>query len=124
VLLHFLLLAGKVGAFHVELRKQITEADKRAQLRRQLPSNIFVQFLAGPREIREGVVGFLLKSVASISLVAGPIALLILFQLQFLPYHNPWITWWQRVAIVLDLILLWFLWPPIALRRNGTPHLD
>ena len=114
VLLHFLLLAGKVGAFHVQLQEQIAEGEKRAQLRRQLPSNIFVQFLAGPREVREGVVGFLLKSVASISLVAGPIALLILFQLQFLPYHSPWITWWQRVAIVLDLILLWLLWPPIA----------
>src|SRR5215469_13515428 len=112
VLLHFLL---KVGAFHVQLEKQIPEDDeKRAQLRRQLPSNIFVQFLAGPREVREGVVGFLLKSVALISLVAGPVALLILFQLQFLPYHSPWITWWQRIAVVLDLVLLWLLWPPIA----------
>jgi hypothetical protein len=45
VLLHFLLLAGKVGAFHAELQKQIPGDDeKRAQLRRQLPSNIFVQF--------------------------------------------------------------------------------
>ena len=114
VLLHFLLLAGKIGAFHVQLQEQIAEGEKRAQLRRQLPSNIFVQFLPGPREVRAGVVGFLLKSVASISLVAGPIALLILFQLQFLPYHSLWITWWQRVAIVLDLILLWLLWPPIA----------
>ena len=114
VLLHFLLLAGKVGAFHAELQKQIHEHDKRAQLRRQLPSNIFVQFLGGPREVREGIVGFLLKSVAWISLVAGPIALLVLFQLQFLPYHNPWITWWQRIAVVLDLVLLWILWPPIA----------
>ncbi len=114
VLLHFLLLAGKVGAFHAELQKQIPEHDKRAQLRRQLPSNIFVQFLGGPREVREGIVGFLLKSVAWISLVAGPIALLVLFQLQFLPYHNPWITWWQRIAVVLDLVLLWILWPPIA----------
>jgi uncharacterized protein YjbI with pentapeptide repeats len=118
VLLHFLLLAGKVGAFHAELQKQVSGDEKRAQLRRQLPSNIFVQFLAGPREVREGIVGFLLKSVAGISLVAGPIALLVLFQLQFLPYHNPWITWWQRIAVVLDLILLWLLWPPIA---RGEP---
>src|SRR5262249_36669907 len=73
-----------------------------AQLRRQLPSNIFVQFLAGPPEVREGIVGFLLQSVAWISLVAGPIALLVLFQLQFLPYHSASITWWQRIAILLD----------------------
>jgi hypothetical protein len=114
VLLHFLLLAGKVGAFHEELRKQIPEENTRAQLRLQLPSNIFVQFLSGPREVREGIVGFLLKSVACVSLVAGPIALLVLFLLQFLPYHNAWITWWQRIAVLLDLILLWLLWPPIA----------
>jgi uncharacterized protein YjbI with pentapeptide repeats len=116
VLLHFLLLAGKVGAFHAELQKQIPGDDeKRAQLRRQLPSNIFVQFLAGPREVRTGIVGFLLKSIATISLVAGPIALLVLFQLQFLPYHSAWITWWQRTAVVLDLVLLWFLWRPIVI---------
>jgi hypothetical protein len=115
VLLHFVLLAGKVGAFHRELQKQIPEDDeKRTHLRRQLPSNIFVQFLAGPREVRTGIVGFLLKSVATISLVASPIALLVLFQLQFLPYHSPSITWWQRIAVVLDLVLLWLLWPPIA----------
>jgi uncharacterized protein YjbI with pentapeptide repeats len=114
VLLHFLLLAGKVGAFHNELRKQIPDDNKRAQLRRQLPSNIFVQFLAGPREVREGIVGSLLELVTSISLVLGPVALLILFQLQFLAYHNAWITACQRIAVILDLMLLWLLWLPIG----------
>jgi uncharacterized protein YjbI with pentapeptide repeats len=114
VLLHFVLLAGKIGAFHVELQAQIAGDEARARLRRQLPSNIFVQSLAGPREVRTGAVGFLLRQVAQISLVAGPIALLVLFQLQFLPHHSPSITWWQRIALVLDLLLLWLLWPPIA----------
>jgi uncharacterized protein YjbI with pentapeptide repeats len=114
VLLHFLLLAGKVGTFHAELQRQVPEDEKRAQLRRQLPINIFVQFLGGPREVREGIVGFLLKLVAWISLIAGPILLLVLFQLKFLPYHNEWITWCQRIAVLLDLVLLWLLWPPIA----------
>jgi uncharacterized protein YjbI with pentapeptide repeats len=114
VLLHFVLLAGKIGAFQSELEAQIACDDTRARLRRQLPSNIFVQFIAGPREVREGIIGFLLRQVAQISLVVGPIALLILFQLQFLPYHSEWITTWQRTAVVIDLVLLWFLWPPIA----------
>src|SRR5246127_2277284 len=30
VLLHFLLLAGKVGAFHAQLQKQVSEDEKRA----------------------------------------------------------------------------------------------
>src|SRR3954453_6804674 len=51
-LLHFAMLAGKVGAFHNELQAQIHYDETRAQLRRQLPSNIFVQFLAGPRDVR------------------------------------------------------------------------
>jgi hypothetical protein len=59
VLLHFVLLAGKIGAFHGELQAQIAGDDARARLRRQLPNNIFVQSLAGPREVpaREGLHG-------------------------------------------------------------------
>jgi uncharacterized protein YjbI with pentapeptide repeats len=114
VLLHFVLLAGKIGAFDAELEAKVPDDDVRDRLRRQLPSNIFVQFLAGPREVRTGIIGRLLKSVAWISLIAGPIALLVLFPLPFLPYHNQWITNWQRVAVVIDLALLWLLWPPIA----------
>jgi hypothetical protein len=84
VLLHFVLMAGKIGAFHLELQAQISGPaftpesffeDARARLRRQLPSNIFVRSLAGPREVRRGITGFLLRRIIDISLVAGPIAL-------------------------------------------------
>jgi uncharacterized protein YjbI with pentapeptide repeats len=114
VLLHFVLLADKVGAFHSELELQITDEDVLTRLRRQLPSNIFVQFLAGPAEVRTGVMGFLLRMIAQISLVAAPISLLVFFQLQFLPYHHLPITWWHRITVVADLALLWTLWPSIA----------
>src|SRR6266849_2197986 len=114
VLLHFVMLADKVGVFHGELQAQIVDEDVRARLRRQLPSNIFVQFLAGPREVRRGIMGFILRLIAQVSLVAGPIALLVFFQLQFLPYHQAAVTWWQRIAIVADLALLWMLWPSVA----------
>src|SRR5271167_4493259 len=73
VLLHFVLLAGKVGAFHAELQAQIAGDDARARLRRQLPINIFVQSLAGPREVRTGIIGSLLRWIIEISLVIGPI---------------------------------------------------
>jgi Bacterial protein of unknown function (DUF899) len=118
MLLHFVLLADKVGAFHAELVAQVDDEDARTRLHRQLPSNIFVQFLAEPREVRTGVMSFLLRLIAQISLVAGPRALLVLFELQFLPYHHEPIVWWQRV--VLDLALLWALWPSVA--RGETVH--
>jgi hypothetical protein len=114
VMLHFTLFAGKVGAFDNELRSQVTNQGARDRLRRQLPSNIFVQLLAGPPEVRKSIMGRMLSLIAQISLVAGPLALLMLFHLQFLPYHHEWISLWQRVAVVTDLILLWILWPSLA----------
>jgi hypothetical protein len=71
VLLHFVLLAGKGGDFDTELGTRIADEEVRRRVRRQLPSNIFVQFLAGPREVRTGVLGCLLKLIAWISLVIG-----------------------------------------------------
>jgi uncharacterized protein YjbI with pentapeptide repeats len=114
VLLHLLLLAGKAGAFHAELERQITDENSRARLRRQLPSNVFVQLLAGPREVRTGIIGYMLRLIAQTSLVAGPLALLVFFQFQFLPYHHEPIAWWQRLLVLADLALLWMLWPSIA----------
>ena len=119
VLLHFVMLAGKVSAFDSALRDQIDNAEIRRRLRRQLPSNIFVQFLAGPPEVRDGVMGVLLWLIALISLVLAPVALLVFFELQFLPYHHEWITWWQRLAVGIDLLLMWLFWPAIALRQEA-----
>jgi uncharacterized protein YjbI with pentapeptide repeats len=125
VLLHFVLLAGKVGDFDAELKAQIKDEEVRTRLRRQLPSNVFVQFLAGPREVRKGVTGFMLRLVAQVSLVIGPILLLVFFELQFLPYHHWWITWWHRIAVLADIVLLWMLWPSIARgKRAGISWRD
>src|SRR4051794_14167730 len=63
-LLHFALLAGKVRIFHTELEAEVGLYSDREGLRRQLPSNIFVQFLAGPRRVRTGVFGFMLRLIA------------------------------------------------------------
>ncbi|MGQ0445412.1 MAG: pentapeptide repeat-containing protein [Beijerinckiaceae bacterium] len=118
-LVHFVMLAAKVGKFEEELRKQLPGALETWEgLRRQLPSNIFVQFLAGPSDIRKGGVGLLLKAIAWITLVIGPVLLLLLIQAQFLPYHLSWITWVQRFAVVIDVILLWLLWPAVLDGRS------
>src|SRR5690242_15676987 len=82
-LLHFAMLAGKVGAFHTELEAQIRHDATRTRLRQQLPSNIFVQFLAGPRDVRSGIFGFMLKEIAWISLIIGPVLLLVFFRQRY-----------------------------------------
>ncbi|MCP4370575.1 MAG: pentapeptide repeat-containing protein [Deltaproteobacteria bacterium] len=46
-----------------------------------------------------------------ITVVFGPLLLLCYFQLKFLPFHDTTITSWHRLLIILDLILLFSLWP-------------
>ncbi len=118
-LVHFVMLGAKVGVYDAELRAQLGDApETRESLRRQLPSNIFVQFLAGPGDIRKGGLGFILKAIAWFSLVIGPVLLLLLLQAQFLPYHLEWVTWVQRSAVLAEVILLWFLWPAVLNGRS------
>ncbi len=118
-LVHFVMLGAKAGVFHDELFKQLPDTpDAREGLRRQLPSNIFVQFLAGPEDIRKGGLGLILKAIAWFSLVFGPVLLLLLIQVQFLPYHLEWVTWVQRLAVFADAILLWLLWPAVLDGRS------
>lgn len=133
-LTHFVLLAAKVGTFNAAIENKLPKADvppaensntdramelqeARVGLRRQLPSNIFVQFLAGPSEVRDGLLGWLLQATAWVSLVIGPVFLLLLLQVQFLPYHLALVTWVQRLTLVADVILLWFLWPAVLAGR-------
>jgi uncharacterized protein YjbI with pentapeptide repeats len=117
-LVHFVMLAVKVGAFSKKLRQQIPDTHVRQEIRRQLPPNILVQFLAGPRDMRNSLFGWLLKAIAWFSLVAAPVVLLLLIQVQFLPYHLEWLTWVQRFAVLADVILLWALWPAVLESRS------
>ena len=52
------------------------------------------------------------------TLVIGPILLLLLLQMQFLPYHDFWITWTNRVALLSDVLLVWWLWRAILSGRG------
>jgi len=128
-LLHFIMLGKKASSFHNELRRQFPDSetntqksgaaqdgaqkDIRDKLRRLLPSNIFVQNLAGPPELRTGIFGLMLKLIAVTTLVIFPILVLLLLQIQFLPFHDTRITWAQRGAFFFDIVVLWLLRPPI-----------
>ena len=124
-LVHLVMLTDKAKRFHQALHEQIgdetTCRTSRAidSLRRQLPSNIFVQFLAGPADVRESAFGWLLRAIAWITLVVAPVLLLLLMQIQFLPFHNSFITWTHRIALLADLVLVWWLWRKILSGREA-----
>jgi uncharacterized protein YjbI with pentapeptide repeats len=122
-LAHFALLADKAKRFHVQLRKQIDGAREdtakiRTGLRQQLPINVFVQFLAGPEDIREGPFSVLLWVIVWTTLVAFPMLVLLLLQLQFLPFHDTRVSWWHRTLLICDLALIWALWLKILSGRS------
>jgi uncharacterized protein YjbI with pentapeptide repeats len=51
--------------------------------------------------------------------VIAPILLLLLMQIQFLPFHDIYITWIHRIALLADLTLVWWLWRKILAGRDA-----
>ena len=123
-LVHLVMLTEKAKRFHEAAHDAERNVDpaRRENLQWQLPSNIFIQFLAGPSKIRRGLFGSALRAIAWITLVVAPILLLLLMQVQFLPFHSSFITWTQRIALLVDLILLGWLWRRVLSGRElGGP---
>ena len=125
-LVAFVIFSDKAKWFHRELRRQLDAAavgdgarasEIENDLRRQLVSNIFVQFLAGPTALRQGPFGFILKLISWSTLVFAPAALLLLIQMQFLPFHDRFITWVHRIVLLVDLGAVWWLWSVILSGR-------
>jgi len=104
-LVHFVILAEKAKRFHRALLGRGVTVAKRESFQWRLPSNIFIQFLAGPSDLRKSVFGWLLRTIAWITLAIAPALLLLMMQIQFLPYHSSFVVWTQRVALGLDLAL-------------------
>jgi len=117
-LLHFVLLSEKIENFHNALIDAVPDGGERNQIRRRLPNNLFIQFLAGPHDVRTGPLGYSLRLIAWTTLVFAPILLLLFFQAQFLPFHSNPTTQLQRLIIVADLAVIWFLWRPIIDRTQ------
>lgn len=123
VLLHFALLAEKASLLTKGVSSGAANATASSPI--ALPIDIFVQMLTRPRASRPKLIGFLILMIAWISLVFAPVLLLVFFELQFLPYQSLWITYWHRVALVLDLVLVWRLWPGVpdlTLAPNATRY--
>ena len=116
VILHFYVflqlagLASRAKDYNTLLGVDVPDASDRQYVRRRLDAFPILQFLAGPRDQRTGFLGFSLRVIAWITLVATPVLILLQAQVTFLPYHREWIVWLQRVAVLIDLVLIWYFW--------------
>jgi len=78
-------------------------------------SPIPIIYLVGrPSPVVRALVGILV----SITLVLLPLATLLALQLEFLAYQSETVTWWQRLAIWLDVAPIAMLWPIILHPRD------
>ena len=112
MLLNLVLLARTAKTFEDALARALPEdSEARENFRMRIENTLFVQLLVGGRLEREGVNAKLLSLMALITLALAPVALLLMFEVKFLPYHSEAITWLHRGLLALDLALVWTLWP-------------
>ncbi len=125
LLLQLLGLGRRVREFNDAITKANLGGEDRRRERRKLDTFVIVQLLGGTKEEREKLTGRFLNAISLITLVIAPILLLLFIQLQFLPYQSEGITWLHRIALGVDLTLLWIFWPSIRLGTwapsRGTP---
>jgi hypothetical protein len=112
MLLNLVLLARTARTFEDALVRALPEDDEaREAFRMRIENTLFVQLLVGGRLERKGINSKLLSLMALITLALAPVALMLMFEVKFLPYHSEAITWLHRCLLALDLALVWTLWP-------------
>jgi uncharacterized protein YjbI with pentapeptide repeats len=110
LLMMLVLLARTAAEFEDELRKTLSDNAQQERYRARVENALFLQLLVGMKSERVGFNGWLLATIAIITIAMAPVATLILMQTMFLPYHNLQITWWHRTLILADLVLIFVMW--------------
>jgi uncharacterized protein YjbI with pentapeptide repeats len=110
VLLQVVLLARTADAYNEAIEHGVPEATDRTRVRQRLANTLFAQLFAGSPREREGVLGWLLRLMAWVTLAIAPVCVLVVFELKFLPHHSALVTWTHRGLIVVDLLAILLLW--------------
>src|SRR5215469_18552054 len=107
ILLQLLALAEKTKDYDALLGYETSSPLYRRYIRQRLDSFLVLQSLAGPSNQRA------LRFMGWITLVAMPVLVLLQAHVTFLPYHLEWIAWFLRIAVLIDLAIIWWFWTRI-----------
>jgi uncharacterized protein YjbI with pentapeptide repeats len=118
LLLNLKFMADNARHYFNEVETTGIAAEARHRLYLQLANFLILQMLIVRRQEKWGVMGFATHFVVVLTVIIAPILVLILIQLQFLPYHSQYVTTIHRLAVAADMVLLLFFWPKIA----GVPE--
>jgi len=122
VLIQVILLARTAAAYNEAVDENIRIGSDNARVRQRLANTLFAQIFAGSPREREGLFGWLLLVTAWVTLTVAPIFVLIVFELKFLPFQSGPLTWFHRILITADLLVVIGTWP-IFLDPRMNPDL-
>jgi uncharacterized protein YjbI with pentapeptide repeats len=111
VLLQVLLLGRTALAYSDAVDRTTAAPLRNATVRQRLANTLFAQLFAGSPRERRGWLGALLHGIAWITLVGGPVLIILALQAAFLPYHSSFATWTHRLLLLLELVIAFAYWP-------------
>jgi Protein of unknown function (DUF2934) len=114
LLLQLYLLSRRLHALDQALEEVVDPAVRRLHRLKLFPLP-FSQFLVGHEPRR--CIHIMLVAFVGVTAILMPLVLLSWLELRFLPYHHAAVPWFQRVAVILDALLVLGLWP-LLLRRD------
>jgi uncharacterized protein YjbI with pentapeptide repeats len=109
LLVNLYVLGRRIHLFEERLEREVPVRADQERVRASLDPFIVLLHVAG--RISAPVPRLLLALTVWITVIAGPVILLIAFQVQFLAYHSEPVTWAHRGLILADIAFLWALWP-------------
>ena len=109
LLVQHVIVARKYRRFTDAIIPHELETGSENPARERVHAYVFSQILAGPRPHR--ITKLMMQLIVYVTFALLPIATLLYFQIKFLPYHEIWITYWHRFAVILGFAMLILLTP-------------
>jgi hypothetical protein len=117
LLIQHVILARKYGKFTEAIASYERDTRIEHPARERVHSYVGSQILAGPKPNR--VTNFLMRLIVYVTFTILPVITLLYFQIKFLPYHEVWITYWHRIAVILGILMLFLVTPQHSLWARG-----
>ena len=111
LLMQLYLLSRRIHLFNAAV-DQLADAEEQHEQRIGLFPFPFVQMMAGDPTAR--FTRSLSALIVWVTIILLPLLLVLAAQVAFLPYHDIGMTWWQRLAVLLDVVVIWIFWPMIV----------
>ena len=123
LVLHFYLLiqvaflSEKVSLYRQGLNDQLRSRESTRKAKTLVASVPLVHILV--EEKAKSTYAILLYLIVFVSLAVFPLMVLIMTQITFLPYQSELITWFHRIVILIDVLMLWYFWHHIFGSHRG-----